>query len=85
MMDKIPKRTLCQLTSVVQCSPVTISWPLKMGLISCPKMLVKYYHSMLCSISEECRSLMTIWWCGPWFGSAWFSSVWSSSKFHKQI
>jgi len=40
-MDKVPKRRLCQLTSVVLYSVFCISWPLKMGQISCSRMSVQ--------------------------------------------
>ena len=52
-MDKVPL-----LTSVILCSLFWISWPLKLGLIGCLKMLVWNYHSMLCNISGEHRSHM---------------------------
>jgi len=40
------------------------SWPLKMGTIGCPKMLVWNYHSTLCEIPQEHKSQCgkTIWW-----------------------
>jgi hypothetical protein len=40
------------------------SWPLKMGTIGCPKMLVWNYHSTLCEIPDEHRFQCgkTIWW-----------------------
>jgi hypothetical protein len=31
------------------------SWPLKIGLISCPETLVRNYHYTLCMIPEDCR------------------------------
>jgi len=36
MMDKVPKNIVS--ASVMVCSLVFICWPLKMGLICCPKM-----------------------------------------------
>jgi len=30
-----------------------------------PETSIRNYHSTLCNISEEHRSPMTIWWCGP--------------------
>jgi len=48
MMDKGPKkRRQCQWISGVLGSLFWISWSLKMGLIGCPKMLVRNYHSIL--------------------------------------
>jgi len=46
-MDKVTKRRLCQLTSVLLYSVFWISWPLKMERISCSRMSVQNYHSML--------------------------------------
>jgi hypothetical protein len=72
MTDKSPSPPKkCQLTAVMLCSIFWISWPLRMGLIGCPKTLVTNYHSTLCNISEKWRSNMTIWWCRAWFGPAW--------------
>lgn len=36
-------------------SPWTF-WPLKVGLIGCPKMLIQNYHSTLCKFLKDCRS-----------------------------
>jgi len=38
-----------------------IFWPMKMGLMGCPAMLVRNYHWTLRNISEECTSHMMIW------------------------
>jgi len=48
-----------------------------MGVMGCPKTLVRNYHSMLHNIPEEHRS-HRMWQCRPWFSSAWSSSEWSS-------
>lgn len=52
-MTKSQKRKLHQLTSVTLCSLFWISWPLKMGLIGFPEMLVGNSQSTLCSISHD--------------------------------
>jgi len=41
-----------------------ISWPLKMGLMGCPKTSVRKFHSLLCNIPEERRPHMMIWRAG---------------------
>jgi len=61
-----------------------------MGLIGCPETSIRNYSSVLCNISDECRSHLMIWLCRPWFGSAWSGSehsglAWSGSVLHTQI
>jgi len=65
-----------RLTSVVLCSLFWISWPLKMGLISCSEMPVMNYHSMLLNVLQESRSHVMIW-CRS--GSERSSLLWSGS------
>jgi len=67
---------MCQLISLMLCSLSWISRLLKMGLIGCPETIVRNYHSVLSSTSEE-HMPHVIWWCRPLFGSAWYSSEWS--------
>ena len=64
----------CQLISVMQSSFIWISWPLKMGLINCPRTSVRNYYSLVCDSSEEHRFLLTIWRCGSGFGPVWSRS-----------
>jgi len=45
-------RRLCQLTLVMLCSLFLVSLPSKMGLIGCPEMSVRIYHSVLHNIWE---------------------------------
>ena len=68
------QKKMCQLTSVVQISLIWISWPLKMGLINCPRTSVRNYYSLMCDSSEEHRSHLTIWQCRPGFGPSWSRS-----------
>jgi hypothetical protein len=70
-----PHQKLFQLTSIMLRSVFWISWPLKIWLIGCPTMSVRNYHSMLCSIPQDCRFHMAIWQCRHWF-----DCVWSGSK-----
>jgi len=79
------KKRLCQLTSVVLCSPFWISSLLQMELIGCLKTVVRNYPSMLCNIPEECRSPLTICQCMLLFGSTRFSSERSGSAPHTRI
>ena len=75
-MDKVPKKgKLCQLTSVILCSLFWISWPLKLGLINCPKTLLQNYLCMLCNILEERKSHM-IWLQMVHFRTIRFGEVW---------
>jgi len=71
--QKSQKGRLFQLTFVVLCSLIRISWPLKLGLQVCPEMSVRNYHTALCIISEEHRFYM-IWQCRLWFGPLWSGS-----------
>jgi hypothetical protein len=56
---KSHKKRWCQLTEVVLWYLFWISWYLKIGLIDCPQMLVRNYHSTLCNIPEGHRSHKT--------------------------
>jgi hypothetical protein len=84
-LKRLKKKTLCLLTSVVLCSLFWISSPLKMGLMGCPKTLVRNYPSTLCNVPEQCRSHMTICQCMPSFGSTRSASEQSGSAPHTRI
>jgi hypothetical protein len=71
------KRGVCQLTSLVLCSPFWKSWPLLLGLTGCPKPSVQNYHFTLRNISEKHTPHM-IWQCRLWLDTARSGSVQSS-------
>jgi hypothetical protein len=73
MMDKVPGNFTHAVFFLSW-----ISWPLKMGQTGFSETLTKIYHSMLCNISEEPRSHLTVWQCRPWFYSMWSNSEWAS-------
>ena len=76
MMDKVPDKKILSVISVMLCVLFWISWPLKMGPISCPKTSVTNYHCMVHNISEERGSHTKKWRCRAWCGSVWSGLVW---------
>jgi hypothetical protein len=57
---KLPKKTNVSINFLHALFSLLDFLNLEGRTASCPKMSVRNYHSMLCSISEECRSHM-IW------------------------
>jgi len=60
-----------------------ILWPLKMGLMGCPKTSVRKYHSLLRNIPEECRPHVMIRHAG--LGLAPHGLVQSSPVWHSLV
>jgi len=45
-----------------------------MGPKSCPETSVRNFDSAPCTLPDERRFHVMIWWCWPWFGSTWSGS-----------
>jgi len=92
-MEKVPKKKTVSVNFSHAVLSLLYFLILEDGTDNCPEMSVRNYYSMLCNISEECRShddlvkKYLVWLCMiPFrdiqFGVVWFSFSYANLRHH---